>query len=116
MIITSVTVKVVENTERGLHAICSLVLDEMLAVHDIKVVRKERDFLAMPSTFTPAGVYRDIVHPIKSQARQKFEELLLALYGIAVQNDSTYQRFTCVNTARASLLEQEAEDFEPLEG
>ncbi len=67
--------------EGRLRAVISITLDDMLAVHDIKVVQGDaRLFVAMPSRRDENGVYRDIVHPISAQVRSKMEEQILAAY------------------------------------
>lgn len=68
-------------TEGRLRAVVSVTLDNMLAVHDIKVVQgDERLFVAMPSRKDESGVFRDIVHPISPQARQMMEVQILEAY------------------------------------
>lgn len=64
-----------------LRAIVSITLDQMLAVHDIKVVQGEtRLFVAMPSRKDEGGIFRDIVHPISAQAREYLETQILNAY------------------------------------
>lgn len=68
-------------TEGRLRAIVSITLDQMLAVHDIKVVQGEnRLFVAMPSRKDEGGIFRDIVHPISAQAREYLETQILNAY------------------------------------
>ena len=68
-------------TEGRLRAIVSVTIDEMFAVHDIKVVQgDERLFVAMPSRKDENGIFRDIVHPISPSARKLFEETILDAY------------------------------------
>ena len=68
-------------SEGRLRAVVSVTIDEMLAVHDIKVVQgDERLFVAMPSRKDENGVFRDIVHPISPSARKLFEENILDAY------------------------------------
>ena len=68
-------------TDGRLRAIVSITLDQMLAVHDIKVVQGEtRLFVAMPSRKDEGGIFRDIVHPISAQARQYLENQILEAY------------------------------------
>jgi stage V sporulation protein G len=68
-------------TDGRLRAIVSITLDQMLAVHDIKVVQGEsRLFVAMPSRKDEGGIFRDIVHPISAQARQYLEQQILDAY------------------------------------
>ncbi|MCC8112216.1 MAG: septation regulator SpoVG [Ruminococcus sp.] len=68
-------------TEGRLRAVVLVIIDNMLAVHDIKVVQgNERLFVAMPSRKNENGVFRDIVHPISSVARKLLEEQILDTY------------------------------------
>jgi len=68
-------------TEGRLRAVVSVTIDNMLAVHDIKVVQgEERIFVAMPSRKDENGIFRDIVHPISPDARKIFEESILEAY------------------------------------
>lgn len=64
-----------------LRAVVSVTIDDMLAIHDIKVVQgEERLFVAMPSRKDENGVFRDIAHPISASARRIFEEKILEAY------------------------------------
>lgn len=64
-----------------LKAIISVTLDNMLTVHDVKVVQGDsRLFVAMPSRKDENGLFRDVVHPISVSARQHFEEIILDAY------------------------------------
>ena len=68
-------------TEGRLKAIVSVTIDNMLAVHDIKVVQgEERLFAAMPSRKDENGIFRDIVHPITADARKQLENAVLDEY------------------------------------
>jgi stage V sporulation protein G len=68
-------------SEGRLRAVVSVTVDDMLAVHDIKVVQgDERLFVAMPSRKDENGVFRDIIHPISPSARKLFEETILVAY------------------------------------
>ena len=68
-------------SEGRLRAVVSVTIDDMFAVHDIKVVQgDERLFVAMPSRKDENGVFRDIVHPISPSARKLFEETILEAY------------------------------------
>ena len=68
-------------TDGRLRAIVSITIDQMLAIHDIKVVQGEnRLFVAMPSRKDESGIFRDIVHPISAQARTYLETTILAAY------------------------------------
>ena len=64
-----------------LRAIISITVDDMLAIHDIKVVQgDERLFVAMPSRKDENGVFRDVVHPISPEERQLVEGQILDAY------------------------------------
>lgn len=64
-----------------LRAVVSITIDDMLAIHDIKVVQGDaRLFVAMPSRKDENGVFRDIVHPISPDARQTIESQILDAY------------------------------------
>lgn len=68
-------------SEGRLRAVVSITVDDMLAVHDIKVVQgDDRLFVAMPSRKDENGVFRDIVHPISAFARKQIEERILEAY------------------------------------
>lgn len=75
--------------ERGpLAAICSLTLDNCIAVHDIKIISvKGKTIVAMPSKKRADGEYSDIVHPINSDVRVQIEHAVINEYK-KVQNNS----------------------------
>ena len=71
-----------------LKAIVSITLDDMIAIHDIKVIEgSERLFVAMPSRRDDSGSYRDIAHPISFGARADIEQKILSAYYTAVENN-----------------------------
>ena len=64
-----------------LRSVISITVDNMIAIHDIKVVQgDERLFVAMPSRKDENGIFRDIVHPISPEARQHIESQILDAY------------------------------------
>lgn len=67
--------------EGRLRAILSMVIDNSVAVHDIKIVQGDgRLFVAMPSRRDESGTFRDIVHPINADTRSQIEEAVLTAY------------------------------------
>lgn len=67
--------------ESRLRALVSLTLEGDFAVHDIKVIDgPERLFVAMPSRRDEQGAFRDICHPITSEARRELEQRILDAY------------------------------------
>ncbi|MBR2284359.1 MAG: septation regulator SpoVG [Ruminococcus sp.] len=80
MTITDVKIRKIM-TEGRLRAVVSVTIDDMIAVHDIKVVQgDERVFVAMPSRRDENNIFRDIVHPISSAARRQLEDSILEAY------------------------------------
>ena len=87
MTITEVKIRRLCQEER-LKAIASITIDGELAVHELKVIQgQERLFVAMPSQKNERGdrAYRDVIHPISSEARKKIEQAVLAAYQDAVK-------------------------------
>ncbi len=82
MTITEVKIRRLCQEER-LRAIASITIDGELAIHELKVIQgQERLFVAMPSQKNESGdrAYRDVVHPISSEARKKIEQAVLTAY------------------------------------
>ena len=87
MEITDIKVRKLFQEER-LRAVVSLTFDNALAVHDIKVIyAHDRYFIVMPSRKNPDGSFRDIVHPINTEFRQKLETAVLDAYFKALAED-----------------------------
>ncbi|MCD7771141.1 MAG: septation regulator SpoVG [Oscillospiraceae bacterium] len=67
--------------EGKLKGIVSVTFDNAFAVHDIKVIEgDDRLFVAMPSRRDDTGTFRDIVHPISTEARTRMESEILEAY------------------------------------
>ena len=67
--------------EGPMRAIVSVTFDGQLAVHDIKVINaRDKYFIVMPSRKNPDDTYRDIVHPINSEARERLEKAVIDAY------------------------------------
>ncbi len=80
MTISNVTIHNVF-TEGKLKAIASVVIDNFIEVHDIKVVQgTDRLFVGMPSRKTVDGGFADMVHPIFAEAREIIEVPVLNAY------------------------------------
>ncbi len=73
--------------EGKLKGIVSVTFDNSFAVHDIKVIEGDhRLFVAMPSRRDDTGTFRDIVHPISTEARQEMETEILEAYNASIRN------------------------------
>lgn len=81
MEITSVKIRKVEKENSRMKGIASVVVDNAIAIHDIRIIEGDNNlFIAMPSRKTPAGEYKDIVHPINQEVRTMFEKEILDAY------------------------------------
>lgn len=77
MDITKVTLRPVAMNK--VCAIASIVIDDVFVIHDLRVVNGDKGlFVAMPSRKLPSGEFRDICHPINSDARQQIQDAVLA--------------------------------------
>ena len=80
MEITDVRVRKVA-LDGKMRAIVSITLDNEFVVHDIKVIEGEKGvFVAMPSSKSATGEYRDIAHPINSETREYVQKIILEKY------------------------------------
>ena len=86
MKITSVNVRKMENEDSKMKAVASVVLEDSIAIHDIKIILGKNEdgsdklFIAMPSRKLPNGTYRDVVHPINQETRSAFEKAIIDEY------------------------------------
>lgn len=84
MQITDVRVRKITK-EGKMRAIVSITIDEEFVIHDIKVIEGDKGlFIAMPSKKAMDGEYRDIAHPINSEAREKIQKIILERYESAI--------------------------------
>jgi len=69
------------NHEGKMRAIVSVTLNNQFVVHDVRVIEGNNGyFVAMPSKRTPSGEFRDIAHPINTEARQEIQQAILEAY------------------------------------
>jgi stage V sporulation protein G len=84
MNITDVRLKKVA-TDGKMKAIASITIDDAFVVRDIRVIEGQNGlFVAMPSRKTPEGEFRDIAHPITSEARELIQSAILKEYETSV--------------------------------
>ena len=80
MQITDIRVRKVSSDSK-MKAIVSVTFDGEFVVHDIKVIEGEKGlFIAMPSRKIVNGEFKDIAHPINSEARDKIQQAVLDEY------------------------------------
>lgn len=79
MNITKVTLRPVAMNK--VVAIASIVIDDCFVIHDLRVVNGDKGlFVAMPSRKLPNGDFRDICHPINTDARTAVQDAVLAQF------------------------------------
>ena len=84
MKVTSVNVKKIEKENSRMKGIASILLDDIIAIHDIRIINGDNGlFVAMPSRKTATGGYRDIVHPITQEGRDIIESAIIEAYNNA---------------------------------
>ncbi len=67
--------------EPKLKALVSIVIDDAIAVHDIKVIQgTDRLFVVMPSKKESNGFFRNIIHPLNSETRLMLEDAIVSAY------------------------------------
>lgn len=80
MEITSIKIRKTFDNQ-PLKCVMSVTFDNQLAVHDVKIINAQnRFFVVMPSRKNLNGEYKDTVHPINSDFRQKMEKTLIDEY------------------------------------
>ncbi len=79
MKITKVTLRPVAMNK--VVAIASIVIDDCFVIHDLRVVNGDKGiFVAMPSRKLPNGEFRDICHPINTDARNGIQDAVLVQF------------------------------------
>ena len=64
-----------------LKAVVSVTFDDEFVVHDIKIIEGQNGlFIAMPSKKMGETDFRDIAHPIVSEAHNKIRDVIFAEY------------------------------------
>ncbi len=112
MKITSLKIRVLKNTGNKMLGVASITLDNMIAIHDIKILRNSDGlFLAMPSKAVKPGTFKDSVHPINAQVREAIERIIFAAYQICSNNNNGNAQFDVIAESSKTLLEQTFSDF-----
>ncbi len=80
MNITNIRVKKLSK-ENKIKGIASITFDDSFVIHDIKIIEGDRGlFIAMPSRKSLNGEYKDIAHPINSNAREVLQKQILEVF------------------------------------
>jgi len=87
MKITDVRIRKV-GKEGKMKAVVSVTFNDEFVVHDIKIIDGDRGlFIAMPSRKANDGDFRDIAHPISTQARERIQASILEKYELIQYED-----------------------------
>jgi stage V sporulation protein G len=84
--ITDVKIRKFVDEER-IKAYASIVIDGVIAVHDMKIIESKEDghlYIAMPYRKTSQGKSMDIIHPINQETREELETAIISKYLEAV--------------------------------
>ncbi len=80
MNITDVRIRIVDHEGR-VKGVASITIGDEFVVHDIKIIEGTNGlFIAMPSRKSQSGEFRDIAHPISTEARNKVQTAILEAY------------------------------------
>ncbi|MBF0500888.1 MAG: septation protein SpoVG family protein [Candidatus Riflebacteria bacterium] len=81
MKITDIRIHLIRQPTSKLRAFASITIDDMLAIHDFRVIAGNRGlFVSVPSKKTQQGDFRDIVVPITSEADHLLCSQILRAY------------------------------------
>ena len=87
MNITEVRVRRVA-TGGKLKAFASITIDGVFVVHDLKVIEGQKGlFVAMPSRKTGNGEFKDIAHPIATEARTLIQNKIVEEYNRLLRDE-----------------------------
>lgn len=112
MLITNIRIRRLEDSETKMRGVASINLDDMVAIHEIKVLEAEgKFFLAMPSKQTKVGTFKDTVHPINANVREAFETLIIGGYKKAQKEGYSKIELIYIENGKKDLREQNVEDF-----
>lgn len=74
-------VKITKTEMNRVKGIASITIDNCFVVHNIKIIESQNGlFIRMPSIKTADGTFKDIAHPINSEARDKIQKAILEEY------------------------------------
>lgn len=80
MNITDIRIRKITSDSK-MKAIVSVTIDDMFVVHDMKIIDGQNGlFVAMPSRKTPDGEFKDIAHPINTEAREMLQNKILEAF------------------------------------
>lgn len=93
MQITDIKIRKILDEEK-VKAYVSIVIDGVIAIHDMKVLESKQDvhlYIAMPYRKNSQGKSMDIVHPLNKQTREELEQAIISKYLEAVSQKEPLQ-------------------------
>lgn len=114
MKITSLRIRMLKNTGNKMQGVASITLDNMIAIHGVKILKSQDGFfLAMPSRTIKPGQFEDVVHPVNADVRAAIENIVFRSYEFcAEQNLHAVQLNITDDNRPISLLDQNFNDFQ----
>lgn len=85
MLVTRIKIKIDKNPQSKSKAYIDLTFDDLLAVHNLKIIDNENHFFVSMPAYRKNQGFRDVVHPINTNMREIIEKLLLAAYNYCVE-------------------------------
>ncbi len=80
-------IKVHPVNEEKLKAYVTIVIEDCFVVRDIKVIAGTAGlFVAMPSKRRKDGQFKDIVHPLNKETREKIEQMIFDEYKAQIKS------------------------------
>ena len=112
MKITSIRIRTLSNTGNKMVGLVSLTLGDMVALHDIKILKNQNElFLAMPSRPTKNGTFKDVVHPINAQVRETIERIAFSAHKYCLEESIGSAQFDLKTDFSGVLTDQVFENF-----
>lgn len=112
MKITAIRIRVLANTGNKMVGLSSITLENMIAIHDIKILNNQNElFLAMPSRSTKAGTFKDVVHPINASVRETIERIVFRGYEKCLRENIANVQYELKSDFLGVLTEQTLDDF-----
>lgn len=112
MKITSLRIRTLKNTGNKMVGVATITLDNMIAIHDIKILKNDDClFLAMPSKTIKPGTFKDYVHPINAMVREALERIIFSFYKVCNEKNYCCAQFNVLPGFSESLIEQNYSDF-----
>lgn len=115
MNITEVRVRRI-NTDGKMKGVASITFDNAFVVRDIRIIEGQKGlFVAMPSRKTPDGSFRDVAHPISSEAREQIQSAILEQFeALKDEAEGASESQESVDSQDENVTSSESKDLEDI--